>query len=330
MKKILFLIVISFILFESCNTDFSINDPGYEDIYVLNCILQNDNSIQYAILSKNIYTESGGTPASNSKDQYIKGANVKIFYNNSVFVMKDTTLQIITDGNITEVNCYYTKGLIVDPGKIVSIEATAPNGKILKSSIQIPEIFFPQYFNYNIPPGYPDANYFYDEFGWSWIVNNLRSTDIINLPQIEVYYKKLEGGTFVEKKIIIPLGSFTIAGYSDTPIYTNAGPSYNYSAEEFFDIINTKMQEISGNDPNKQNYIIEKATFSVLAIDPLLSAYYSKYTTYSQSFSVKLYSPDYSNIQGGKGIFGMYYNFSKSANIDSLYVYSFGYQYKRQ
>ncbi len=310
--------------------DFSINDPSHEDIYVLNCILQNDSSIQYAILSKNIYTESGGTPTSNSKDQYIKGANVKILYNNSVFIMKDTTMQIITAGNITEVNCYYIKGLIVDPGKVVSIEATAPNGKILKSTIQIPVIFFPQYFNYNIPPGPQGANYFSDELAWGWVVNNVSSTEIINLPQIEVYYKQYEGGTFVEKKIIMPLGSFTVRGYSDDTIYANAEPSYNYLTMEYFDIINTKMQEISGNDPNKRNYIIEKATFSILAVDPLLSKYYSQYNTYSQSFSIKLYPSDYSNIQGGKGIFGMYYNFSKSANIDSLYVYSFGYQYKPQ
>ena len=90
------------------------------------------------------------------------------------------------------------------------------------------------------------------------------------------------------------------------------------------------MQEISGNDPNKRNYIIEKATFSVLAVDPLLSTYYTQYTTYSQSFSVKLYPPENSNIQGGKGIFGIYYKYSKPLNVDSMYVHSFGYQYKPQ
>jgi hypothetical protein len=322
--KILFLVVISFTFITSCSTDFSINEPSHEDIYILNCILQNDNSIQYALLSKNLYTESGGTPTSISKDQFIKGANVKILYNNSEYVMKDTTLQIITDGKINEINCYYFKGLIADPGKAVSIEATAPNGKKLTSTIQIPVIYFPKNFAYNIPPGFPDANYFIDELGWGWVVNNKQSNDIINLPQIEVYYKKYEGGTFIEKKIIIPLGSFTINGYS------NVEPSNNYSAMENFDIINMKMQEISGNDYNKQNYIIEKATYSVLAIDPLLSKYYSLDDTYSQSFSIKLYPPDYSNIQGGKGVFGTYYKYSKTANIDSLYVYSFGYQYKPQ
>jgi hypothetical protein len=158
----------------------------------------------------------------------------------------------------------------------------------------------------------------------------MQRNDIVNLPRIEVYYEKNEGGTFVVKKIIIPLGSFTIRGYSDTPVFTSSEPSSNYKANEYYDIINAKMKEISGNDPNKRNYIIKKAKFSVLAVDPQLSKYYTQSSTYSQSFSVKLFPPDYSNIQGGKGIFGMYYNFSKSANIDSLYVYSFGYQYKPQ
>ena len=152
-------------------------------------------------------------------------------------------------------------------------------------------------------------------------------TERDSLKDIQVYYEKNEGGTFIEKKIIIPMGSFTIQGYSDTPVFTNSEPSSNYKAQDYVDIINAKMKEISGNDPNKRNYIIEKATFSVFAIDPILSAYYSQYNTYSQSFSLKIYPPDYSNIQGGKGIFGMYYNYSTSAYIDSLYVYSFGYQY---
>jgi len=332
MRKILFLIVISFIFFESCNTDFSINDPSHEDIYVLDCILQNDSSIQYAILSKNIYTESGGNPTSNSKDQYIKGANVKILYNNSVFVMRDTTLQIVIDGNINAVNCYYIKGLIVDPGKNVSIEATAPNGKILKSTTQTPDIYFPGNLNYNFPPGHQDAYYFFAEYGWSWLVNNIASTDILNLPQIEVYYKKYEGGIFVEKKITVTLGYVAVPDTSThiNPAFEPTGPSYIYGTKEFLDIVNAKMQEISGNDPNKRNYIIEKATFSVLAVDPLLSTYYTQYTTYSQSFSVKLYPPENSNIQGGKGIFGIYYKYSKPLNVDSMYVHSFGYQYKPQ
>jgi hypothetical protein len=334
MRKILFLIVISFAFFESCNTDFSINDPDHEDIYILNCILQNDNSIQYAILSKNICTESGGTPVSISKDQCIRGANIKILYNNSVFVMRDTTLQMVTDGKINEVYCYYIKGLIVDPGKVASIEATASNGKILKSTNQIPDIVFPKNFKLNISPSSGDGFRFYESSSWSWVVNKIENYEVISLPQLELYYKKYEGGTFVDKNILIPLGSIIVSApdsnFSVTSKFVNVEPSYNYSTMEFFDILNTKMKEISGNDPNKQNYIIEKAAFSIFAIDPILSKYYSQYYSYSQKFSFKLYPPDYSNIKGGKGIFGMFYKFSKPVNIDSMYVHSFGYQYKSQ
>ena len=35
-----------------------------------------------------------------SIDQNIKGANIKIFYNDSVFVMRDTTLQMTADSEI--------------------------------------------------------------------------------------------------------------------------------------------------------------------------------------------------------------------------------------
>ncbi len=133
--------------------DFNINAP-YEDVYVLNCILRNDNSIQYALISKNYFTENGTTPAPNSIDQNIKGVNIKIYNNDSVFVMRDTTVEITNSGNITQVNCYYVKNLILSPGKVIRIEATVPDGNTVKSTIQVPQISyvnfspnFPQYMN---------------------------------------------------------------------------------------------------------------------------------------------------------------------------------------
>ena len=136
-RTILILPIILFILFESCNEDFNVNAP-FQNVYTLNCILRNDNPIQYAIISKNIYTENGAPPTSSSTAQNIKGANVEIYYDDSVFVMRDTTIQVADSGNTIQVNCYYLKNLVMKPGKIISIKATTPDGQILKSTNQIP------------------------------------------------------------------------------------------------------------------------------------------------------------------------------------------------
>jgi hypothetical protein len=93
------------------------------------------------------------------------------------------------------------------------------------------------------------------------------------------------------------------------------------------EIVNKTMRDISGEDPQKENYIITKVVFSVISLDPELSKYYSAYETYSENFTIKLRQTDFSNIEGGKGIFGLYYKFSLPLVVDKRYIESFGYQY---
>ncbi|MGB8317285.1 MAG: hypothetical protein WCE54_04120, partial [Ignavibacteriaceae bacterium] len=101
---------------------------------------------------------------------------------------------------------------------------------------------------------------------------------------------------------------------------------YN-SAYTSLETVNTSMREISGSDPNKNNYIITKVFFTVNSMDPELSKYYSAYETYLNSFTVKVRPTDYSNIQGGKGIFGIYYINTSSFTVERAYINSFGYQF---
>jgi len=190
-RAILILTIILFILFESCNDDFNVNAP-FKNVYTLNCILRNDNPIQYAIISKNIYTENGAPPATAGIVQNIKGANVEIYYNDSVFVMRDTTIQLADSGNTIQVNCYYLKNLVMKPGKIISIKATMPDGEILKSTNQIPICLiaystFPQKDqkeNYKKNSSYP----------WLFKSDNKEINDILSFPQLEIDYEKYEGG----------------------------------------------------------------------------------------------------------------------------------------
>ena len=332
MKKVyLILPVILFLFFESCRNDFNINAP-YQDVYVLNCILRNNDSVQYAIISKNDYTENGAPPASASTAQNIKGANVEIYYNDSVFVMRDTTIQTADSGNITQVNCYYTKNLIIKPGMTIRIKATTQDGQILQSTIRVPVISFSK-FSTTFPqvmqppdvpvPGYQEK----PSYSWNWTGGAGDNSSILSLPQLEIYYRKFEAGSYVDKKILVPLALYFTYDEYGNEIPTNVELSFNNFCITTLENVNKTMQEISGNDPNKSDYIITKVLFNVIGLDPDLSKFYSAYNTFNEDFSIKLRQTDYSNIEGGKGIFGVVYNFSKSLAVDSLYVKSFGYQY---
>jgi hypothetical protein len=325
-KSLLVLLIIPFMFFESCNDNFNINAP-YEDVYVLNCILRNDSPIQYVFISKNYFTENGTAPPPNSIEQNIKGANVQIYYNNSVFVMRDTTIQLADSGNETQVNCYYLKNLILSPGNVVSIEASVPDGKILKSTIQVPKISYAD-FSRKFPQVTELGDYLLSpSYNWSWIGSTQESTTILDLPQLEVYYKHYEQGIYVDKQILIPLAFYFIIDQYGNLSPVNVEISFRTSCVTKLEIVNKTMRDISGEDPQKENYIITKVVFSVISLDPELSKYYSAYETYSENFTIKLRQTDFSNIEGGKGIFGLYYKFSLPLVVDKRYIESFGYQY---
>lgn len=323
-KAFLLMAIILFILFEACNDDFNINAP-YEDIYVLNCILRNNDSIQYAVISKNNFTENGAPPSSNSTAQNIKGATIKIFYENSVFVMRDTTIEL-EDSENTLVNCYYVKDLNISYGKVIKIEASVPGGKKLESTIQVPFIYysgfqptFPQVYQ----SGYNERPYYI----WGFSGNIEDITNILSLPQLEIYYQKYESGTYIDKKILVPLASGFILDENNNFIPVGVELSFNKYCVTTPETVNKTMQEISGDDPHKKNYIINKVLFSVICLGPDLSRFYSAYHTYAADFTIKLRQTDFTNIEGGKGIFGVNYKFSRALTIDSSYIKSFGYQY---
>ena len=324
-KVILILPVIMFIFLESCSDDFNINAP-VEDVYVLNCILRNDNSIQYAIISKNVYTENGVSPASSSIDQNIKGADIKIYYNDSVVVMRDTTIQMTDSGSTAPVNCYYTNNQIMSPGKVLRIEASIPGGQKLESTIKVPEISFVR-LSPNFPQILQSGYHTRPNYSWSWIGDTEDITSILSLPQLEIFYKKYEGGTYVDKKIDVPLAFYYIYNENGNLSPVNVGFSFNNYCLTTLETVNKTLQEISGDDPHKKNYIITKVLFNVISLDPDLSRFYSAYNTYSEDFTIKLRQTDFSNIEGGKGIFGACYKFSESLVVDSFYIKSFGYQY---
>ncbi|MGA7162092.1 MAG: DUF4249 family protein [Bacteroidota bacterium] len=331
------LLIILCLFLESCNSDFNINAP-HQDVYVLNCILRNDTSIQYATISKNYSTGNGAAPAPNTIVPNIKGVNIQIFNNDSVFIMRDTTVELTDSGNSVQVDCYYLRNLVMKPGGIIGIEADLPDGQTLKSTKQMPVCYtdpsaftFPQsYFTVDQPEIGVHSKQTYIKFPpYSWLFTRDKEviTDMLSFPQLEIDYEEYEGGTYVGKKTLVPLAYGTYTNIDSTWLSPDLNFSFDYTASTSLETVDKMMQEISGSDPYKNNYIITKFVFTITGMDPELTRYYSAYEVWLNSFTVKLRPTDYSNIEGGKGIFGVYYKYSVSLVVDKDYINSFGYQY---
>ena len=324
-----FLIVVCLFL-GSCKSDFNINAP-HQDVYALNCILRNDTSIQYATISKNYFTENGAPPPSSTVVPNVKGATIQIFNNDSVFVMRDTTVELTESGTVVRVDCYYLRNLTVNPGGMISIEAALPDGQVLKSSIRVPVTKF-------APSNFPLISYTKSEAGayvrypsYIWL---FRSGDfgpemknILSRPQLEIDFVINEGGSYVSSSTLVPLANVLYTDMNGILLSPVAGFSLDYTACTSLETVNKTMQEISGGDPYKNNYIITRVFFNITSMDPELTKYYFANEVWLNSATIKLRPTDYSNVEGGRGIFGLWYKSSNVLGVDPAYISSFGYQY---
>ena len=324
------LLIIVCLFLESCNSDFSVNAP-HQDIYVLNCILRSDTSIQYATISKNYFTENGAVPPPNTIEQNIQGVHIQIVQNDSVYVMRDTTVELTNSGTSVQVDCYYVRDLVLTPGRMISIEADLPDGQILRSAKRVP-VCYTDPLSFTFPQTYytKELKKAYVQFPtYSWIFGRDHGwiTDMLSSPRLEIDYEHFEGGTYVRKKMRVPLTSGHFTEYSGFMLTPDLNFSFIYDASTSLKAIDALMKEISGSDLLKNNYIINSAVLTISSMDPELTRYFSAYEVYANSATVKLRPTDYSNIQRGKGIFGIYYKYSYFLFIDSVYINSFGYQY---
>jgi len=297
-------------IFVSCEEDF--NPYGdYQEKFAFTCILRNDDTLQTATLFKSYLT-----PPS---DPSVVGADVRVWYNDSVFVFRDTSIAR-TDSSTyqTPFSFYYNRKIVIGNEKLIELEVLLPNGKRLRSSSITPKrIDYDNESEVVIPP-ISSSNV--------QILWNSFDTGIYFSPQLTIRYKQNVNGEIIEKTKIVPLRYIENNG-EIIPVYPNpiSAPTINYQ----LDAITKALQEISAGDPNKNNYsILQKVSFSVTAFDLPVSKYISSIGGSFDDLTVSVDVADYTNIQGGFGLFGSYSkrNYTKLRFLQD-YIESFGYNF---
>ena len=84
------------------------------------------------------------------------------------------------------------------------------------------------------------------------------------------------------------------------------------------------MLQVSNGD-DKSNYRFLRIDFELLIFDQFLAGYISTTNWFFDNLSIRLYEPNYTNINGGLGIFGAYeFNVFQIA-LSSQYLDKLGY-----
>ena len=308
---ILFIIVLSSILYFSCHDEFSL-EAQFKPRNILSCIIRPDTSLQVVSLSSS-YQGEGLNPYAHTEPPSIIGADVKMWFDNDVYQFHDTSLVRIDTGRYsTPVNVYYNDELKPTEGGIVEVEALLPNGLLLTSLTQIPDVSGVSFAISDtlVPPAYGR----HLELHWTNI------GELIYDPKLViVYYNRVDHQKYETE---VPLNYFQ-NGDEYTPNYPIASVKNSLVFE--MDAVDRAMALISEGDPVKTNYAITEIKLKVMVFDENLSAYYSSVQQFLDGFTIKLDQPDFSNVEGGFGIFGSYNVIEYNLKIDEDYVISFDY-----
>jgi len=315
--KIKHLLLLLILVFVSLSCDENFNPFGdYKERYILTCLLDGNTNFQVATLSKSYFTGSFN-PYDNTTDPSLVGAQIRVWYTDSVYLFKDSTMERQdTSRYKTPYKFYFTDKVKPTSGKTLEIEALLPSGKRLRSTTVAPNDI--SFSNQN-PTVIPLVNTNYLNFSWQ-AQSSYNFYDI----RILVTYYKNENGTNIKYVKEIPIAYKTNGGI-DSPIYPSAARQTNVSYP--MEVLTEFLESISAGDENKSNYTIEiKPKVQVLVMDEGLSRYYSSTSQSLNDLSVRLDENDYTNIEGGYGIFGIYLIKDYTAiSFIASYIQSFGY-----
>jgi hypothetical protein len=292
-KLLIFFIAIISVL--SCDEDF--NPYGdFTERYAFTCILKSDVNFQTATLFRS-FRPDGFDPYSFTKDPSILGADIRVWYDGSVFIFKDSSV-IRQDSSRynTPFNFYYNDQFQIENRKTIELEVLLPNGRRLRSASFTPaKINYENKSDVTIPAGTKDIIQIF----WLSI-----DKDIFFFPKLSIRYRQKVNGEIVDGLKDVPLRYLNHGGES-VPVY----PVPNSATTVVYDInaIKIALQEISINDPQKQNYsVYQKLAFELVAYDLPTTRYISSTGGRIDDLTVSVDVADYTNIEGGFGLFGSY------------------------
>jgi hypothetical protein len=319
MKYSLFLFI-SLLFIWGCEESFSPKTDFSED-YVLYGIINGDTTYQSFFLSRT-YDVPGYDPFSNSEDPFFTDAVIKIFYEGEVIEMRDTSVERNEDDRYSPpFSFYYTDAFKPDPGKEIRVVAELGNGHILEGSTTTPRSNYVQ-FLVGSDRLVPEEDGFIDI---EWKLPDSNELTQIYLPQLKIRYYKFDEGPDQIYEIEVPVNYIVSeGGYVPNYPTPTALTTLRYEMAAF----DRTMSLISEGDSNKYNYTIMDASFELLLMDDNLIPYYYSTETFLDGYTIILDELEYSNIEGGLGLIGSFFQEkSYRVNISNRYIFSFGYRH---
>lgn len=306
------------ILIFSCEEGF---DPYSElkEEYHLYCVLRDDTNIQTIKIIQS-YMGEELNPELNTQEPAIEGARIWVRSNRGdAYVFKEgyTNREQETKYG-TNTHYYYHDNFTPDPTLSYEVEALLPNGMRLTSFIEpTPPI---QFMWVNCQKLYPPADFNQTAIAYVWN-QNYYDEGHPYIARLNILYSVDDGPI---ERFPVPL-SYVTEGDSTYGIYRTISSDNFISFRNI--IVDEAMLKLSENEPLKDKFTIYKMELEASILNRSLSNYYESTIVRAKSLSLVLNEVYYTNIENGKGIFGLQAFGTFNTNITEEYVRSYGYNY---
>jgi hypothetical protein len=287
--KLLIILLILLPLIQSCDESFN-PYADYKQNYGVACILRSDTTLQIATVSNSYLSDEQNV--SQPSLIFEKGADVRVWLGDSVYKFKDT--MVVSGENGDSISCYFNNSFSIIPNQDIQLEILLSSGKRLKALSRTPsDITFKNTSEVIIPPvGKNLVQIFWNSAGqYNYY-----------LPQLKIKCETIENGL---KKVFyreLPK-SLSVSNGVTYPIY----PSSNSSASAVYDMnaINWYLEKFADSLSNPSEVSIHQTLeFDVLIFDIEISRYISVSRSSINNLSIRFDEGEYTNIEGGLGIFG--------------------------
>ena len=297
------IIIILFGIQLGCDESFSPYGE-YQKRYYLNCIVRADTNLQITTLFQS-YAPNNRSSSENRNESYIHNSSIRLWRGND-------EIYFFADSSIGDSNFYYSKVMKPKPGDSLELEAILPDGNRLRAKTKVPEYIQK---DLNKLSEIVDG----ENVTFAWIPNEESQ---VFAPILYIYYKNEITGK-VSKKVV-PWEYIKENGKSKgihrPPLRT---PNIQYNIKN----IELSLTSIAKNNDTRFTEILG-LILELRVFDKNLSAYYLSVGRITGNYSIRLDSKEFSNIEGGYGIFGSFSDQKISILFDADYLSRFNFHQK--
>ena len=298
----LFVVGFVLVLISGCENSFDPRGP-YQKQLVVYSILSSSSDSQYVRVFTT-YNPSGYDPAEITSDTYVRKASVTLTDDSTTYKLRDTSIARVDKSRYTDdIGAYIAYPCHMRLGKTYRLSVVSDQGNV-SGTVSIPDagLLIPNNaFILKAPDRYNSED----------VTVTVKVSALTRGFVVRLYldYLVRVGADWVHKRDEIPTSVLSVSGTTvqynypkltrrtseiSQPYITAHFPITVYTA--FF----TKIVDQYGTD----GFTLLSATYILTQVEANLYKYYNLANGFQDEFSIRTDQPDYSNIQGGLGIFG--------------------------